>query len=565
MKNFCFLLILSFFVVNIYSTPKINFEREQISPDVIRKQVLFNPNRLYTWIQNTGIFNQDKRTSNTPGLMWPAGSNRFAFFTTGLTIGAKVNNAIRLASCSYSGEYAPGFMNGGAPDSNSYFKLYKITRGDGPSNSDWANWFRMVPYGAPYYDVNNNSIYEQGIDTPGVRNAQQTVFICMTDGFASTHNQSEGFSGGTAPLFAEMHLTAWGYDKTEYSDMHFLKFEIINKGNNIWDSTYMAIINDPDLGDAGDDYIGCDTVRELGYVLNSDNYDGNGYPPSYGLTPPAAGIIMLKGVRINGANPINLNMTTFTYFTGTGAGGITCEQDPSLPKEAYYYLQGRKKDGSHWVHPFYKTRVRLVYTGEPEANTGWTEYGYNGNQNMGMVKNCNGGDTLTTFPCPPGDRRYCIGTGAGNLVVNPGDTQKIIICQLVARGTNNLNSVTKLKQLSDVAWSLYYNNFVIGIQNISNELPSSFALFQNYPNPFNPVTTIRFDVAENGKWKSVNETVTLKVYDVLGKEIAVLVNERLKPGAFEVKWNASGFGSGIYFYRLSAGDFNETKKMIILK
>jgi hypothetical protein len=558
MKKLFLILLSGLFFLNALSNPKINFKQESRSPQFMQKQILLEPNRMSTWIQNTGTFDQDIRTTNTPGCMWPAGSNRFIGFTAGLTIGAKVLNAIRLVSCSYKGEYAPGNINNGVPDSNSIFKLYKVTRGDGPSNPDWANWYRMVPYGAPYYDVNNNGIYDQGIDTPGVHNAQQTVFICMTDGFQFSHNQSEGFSGGTLPLFAETHFTAWGYSKEEYADMQFMKYEIINKGSNVWDSTFMSFICDEDLGFANDDYIGCDTVFHLGYIYNGDNMDEPGVPPSYGANPPAAGKIILKGAKIKGAVPVNLNMTSFTYFMGSFSGVITCEQDPTLPGEAYNYLKGLKKDGSYWHHPYTKQRVRKVYPGEPEYISGWSELGYNGNPNMGQIKNCAGGDTITTFSNPPGDRRYIMGTGAPNLIVSPGDTQTVIICQLVARGTNNLNSVTKLKQLSASAWQLYYNNFVIGIQNISTEIPSSFSLSQNYPNPFNPVTRIKYSLPEDGQ-------VTLKIYDLLGKEIAVLVNENLRPGTYEVTFNAERLSSGIYFYRLSSGNYSETRRMVFIK
>ncbi len=109
--------------------------------------------------------------------------------------------------------------------------------------------------------------------------------------------------------------------------------------------------------------------------------------------------------------------------------------------------------------------------------------------------NCNGDTTGNTIvPSPAGDRRFAVSTGSGNLVVNPGDTQTIIVAQLIARGTSNLNSVTKLKQLADVAIQLYNGGFVIGVEPISNEVPQQFVLYQNYPNPFNPNTKIKFQI-----------------------------------------------------------------------
>jgi hypothetical protein len=91
---------------------------------------------------------------------------------------------------------------------------------------------------------------------------------------------------------------------------------------------------------------------------------------------------------------------------------------------------------------------------------------------------------------------------------------------------------------------------------------SSYQLYQNYPNPFNPATTINYQIPKTG-------FVTLKVYDILGKEIATLVNEQKTQGRYSVKFDASsaagGLASGVYFYQLRAGDFIQTKKMILLK
>jgi len=88
--------------------------------------------------------------------------------------------------------------------------------------------------------------------------------------------------------------------------------------------------------------------------------------------------------------------------------------------------------------------------------------------------------------------------------------------------------------------------------------PESYLLYQNYPNPFNPSTTIKFEIPKTA-------FVTLKIYNILGQEVAELVNEEKQPGVYEVNWNASGFASGVYFYQLRAGSFVETKKMILLR
>jgi hypothetical protein len=106
-------------------------------------------------------------------------------------------------------------------------------------------------------------------------------------------------------------------------------------------------------------------------------------------------------------------------------------------------------------------------------------------------------------------------------------------------------------------------------------LPKSFYLGQNYPNPFNPATVIQYTVAAPSgglslskagvEGRNVSHQVRLSVYDLLGREVAVLVNEEMKPGTYETSWDAAGFPGGVYFYRLQAGNFSETRKLVLIR
>jgi len=100
-------------------------------------------------------------------------------------------------------------------------------------------------------------------------------------------------------------------------------------------------------------------------------------------------------------------------------------------------------------------------------------------------------------------------------------------------------------------------DLVSGIES-TGAMPSEFSLEQNYPNPFNPTTSFEFQV-------SSFEFVSLKVLDVLGREVATLVQGNRQPARYRVRWSASGLPSGVYFYRLSAGSFVDTKKMVVAK
>ncbi len=98
----------------------------------------------------------------------------------------------------------------------------------------------------------------------------------------------------------------------------------------------------------------------------------------------------------------------------------------------------------------------------------------------------------------------------------------------------------------------------VGIEPISGELPGEFKLEQNYPNPFNQSTIINYQLP-------IASNVILRVYDILGREMANLVNEELVPGTYQVNFDAANYPSGVYYYKMQAGDFSETKKMILIK
>ena len=152
------------------------------------------------------------------------------------------------------------------------------------------------------------------------------------------------------------------------------------------------------------------------------------------------------------------------------------------------------------------------------------------------------------------------GTGAGTDVANvmgsgpysiPANGEIIVAYALVAG--DNLND---LKANSVAAKNKY--NSLVGISNYNSQIPDRYSLSQNYPNPFNPATTIKFGLSNSG-------LTSLKIYNILGKEVSKLVNSNLQAGSYEVKWDAASYTSGVYFYRLESNGFIETKRMLLIK
>jgi hypothetical protein len=118
---------------------------------------------------------------------------------------------------------------------------------------------------------------------------------------------------------------------------------------------------------------------------------------------------------------------------------------------------------------------------------------------------------------------------------------------------------------SNTGWAVGNDGTILktnngGVSFIKNNefIPTGFYLYQNFPNPFNPSTKIKYSIPQSSQ-------VQIKIFDILGNEMETLVSEEKPSGTYELTWNASSLPSGVYFYRIQAGDFVETKKMVLMK
>ena len=136
--------------------------------------------------------------------------------------------------------------------------------------------------------------------------------------------------------------------------------------------------------------------------------------------------------------------------------------------------------------------------------------------------------------------------------VNTGLTNTYVLA-LAVSGTNLFAGT-----FGDGVWRRPLSEMITSVSLSSSKLPTEFSLEQNYPNPFNPTTTISFSLPSKS-------FVSLKVFDALGRKVSALVSEELLAGTYVRQWNAVGLPSGVYFYRLQAGDFTDTRKLIIIR
>jgi len=280
-----------------------------------------------------------------------------------------------------------------------------------------------------------------------------------------------------------------------------------------------------------DDFVGWDADLNMGFVYNSNNTDSI-YTP-LGLVAPAAGYTSLSGPTIDG---IDLPISSFLYF---GAGSAI--SDPDLGVYAgtlqwFNLMEGFLPRPSYptqepFIDPTTGSATKFALWGDPVAGTGWID----GN------------------PLAPGDRRMLMTAGPFSMAL--GDTQEIIFALTGATGTDYLDSVTELKQ----GVRRIRDDFITAIEfEEIEELPHSFLLKQNFPNPFNPRTTIEYSLPKAGH-------VSLVIYNLAGKEVTKLFEGEKPAGNYIAIWDATSLASGIYFYRLQAGDFVLTRKMVLLK
>ncbi|MFH1198015.1 MAG: T9SS type A sorting domain-containing protein [bacterium] len=506
-------------------------------------------NEIKMWIGNNGLSSHDPYTDNA-GLLWPGGEGGdiSAVFADGFCFGGKLNNEIRVGGSTYRYGLQAGPIispwNAANPSDPNY-KIFKAKNGwqDLPVGYlrdlyeyDYNNW--PGDLGAPFNDINGDGIYTQGTDEPKII-GDETLFMVSND--LDTERTTNLY--GSQPMGLEIQTTVFGFDRDDVmKDVIYKKHTVINKSGGQINDMYFTYWSDPDLGYPNDDFAGCDISLNFAYCYNGNEEDSN-----YGI-PPALGYKLIEGPQSNKEIPgSNLPMTSFYLYIC--ASSSYCNPPLGMYEgtlQFYNNMQGLNNDGTDRIDPVTGLVTKYCVPGDPVAGTGWYE----------------GAGWPDGYY--PGDRYFVMSSGPFNMA--PGDTQNVVYAIMLARGTDRLNSVTKLKEMAQEAQDFYKSGFTTGVDDNSNDLPVTFSLNQNYPNPFNPITVISYSlpIVETPNMASLQH-VTLRVFDILGREVSSLVNEEQKPGTYKVEFDGRKLSNGVYFYQLKTGNFVETKKMILLK
>jgi len=446
------------------------------------QQIFMQGNNINTTFRSDGIFNYDFITfpSSDAGMIWPVSSTsrKTCNFTSGVWVGAKVNGQIRTGTAAYASHFTPGNIPilGQVPAStvcsDPRFKVYYVQLND-PSlfnggtrsktaggrsytfNYDaWANW--PVDLGAPYVEVNGIPGYQPSLDgdRPGIGNSQarpdEISFMIYQDYTNCTNNihvAQISLPGGTVPIGVEIHQLAFMFFSPGLTDMYFVKWKIINRSANTWDSTYISVFDDADIGagscGAGDDRVGCDTAQNVGFVYNADNNDCN-----YGVSPPAIGIKYLQSPILFTGNPNDsaklpydtligyrlLGLTSFNYFIN--ANPDPCGNDPDGYEAGWNFLKGLDGCGRPHINPF---------TGLP------TLFSYDGNA-------CTQTGTNNWFDSLSRDVRFM--ETSGPFTMSSNDTQVVVVGVFVGSGgSDNVANLCNLIENAKNVQDFYNSNF----------------------------------------------------------------------------------------------------------
>lgn len=374
-----------------------------------------------------------------------------------------------------------------------------------PGNGNVANGEAAVL--APYVDVNTNGTYDpENGDYPCIRGDIAMFYMVNDD------KQIHTATGG-AKLGIELHGMLYCYATNDAINQQvFGHFTIYNRSVNSYNSLYIGAFADMDLGNYSDDYVGSDSLLNMFYTYNADNYDeGTGY----GANPPAQGLMFLN-------QPISKFISFDNFSSNTGL--------PSTPLHYYQYLKGIWKDGTPLTlgGSGYggTTPANFMFSGKPENFTGWTAGG------AGMF---------------PDDTRGLMSTGPLNLSSGQMITLDVAYPFGWDNTGSNTSSVGLLRTNAQLAKDLYsFETFCSTLTGLNTQVIETNSPII-YPNPSNG----KFFISNSNSIKSI------EVYDIIGHKILSIKNQTIN------EIDLSNAPKGIYFVKLLIDNKLCTDKIIV--
>jgi len=480
------------------------------------------------------------------GYLVPKNTGHSPIFAGDLWVGGLVDGEIRAAGSRYSNfPFAPGPLDadGNPPeDCSEYDRIYRVSRGDvaryhetGEATDDLRDW--PADLGAPVLDGDGvaGNYNLAGGDEPAISGEQMLWWVMNDVGTADLLDRT--------PLSIEVRASAFAVPSTvpALNQATLYRFEITYRGEQPLDSAYVALWKDVDLGDAADDYIGTDTMLDMSFAYNGDEVDA-----TYGV-PPAVGTKLLRGpVGLPNERDDDNDGTVDEADERLGVTASSCHFDAPVfapPAERIYNcLQGRWFNGEPMVtsglgYGPYEDQsgadtTTIAFPGNPVTSQFWSEENANSEGE----------------PNAPGDRWYSLSSGPFRL--ESGETVEVVYALPFAQGADRLDSVVQLREAARYLQRAYdlglFEPERVRLPPAEPPPPTTFAL-RAFPNPFAASASVELTVADGAG------ALRLAVYDVLGREVAVLADGVLAPGEYPFSLSGAELSAGVYFVRLETG------------
>lgn len=523
-------------------------DQTDFSSNLFTETRSFDGNNIeFKKITNLGDFNSATWSALNYGTL-PA---KRILFDAGFWVTGLINDNIHSAIKFYSANYSPGpIINGqpamiSKPEDSLRYRVYKIFKGNNPQNPDLIEW--PTDFGAPT-NIDGEPIFYGDHFLWSVYNTWDTSAV-------DTNYVTEK-EFGVLPIEIQQKIYGRHGNKKDFENIFhnvvFFEWTIINKGRDEINSAYIGLWADIDFYDINSNLPAVDVNRKTGYL-----WSGIDFSPSLGGVPPAVGLTMLYGPVIpNNDSTAIFNGRSITGFENLSLNAFHAIGDdtrvdplygpPRDEVQVYNAATGLSNAGSIIIDPNTSRQTKFPFNGDPVTETGW----------LFPEKEAGNGSGFILF------------TGPFNLAVS--DTQWVMAALVPGHGVDKKESIVKMREKIDILKSMPYDSLAFGSEpavitsieeNNFGVIPKELTLHQNYPNPFNPITNIKFAIPSN----ETEQLVTLRIYDILGRMIKTLVNKNIQPGEYQVEFDAEGLSSGVYFYKLTYGNYSQTRKMLLVR
>ncbi len=455
MRNKLFIsLILVFFLISISLAGNIKDNKSLSKPNTLGLVERMDINNIDLPILNNGSTGEDGQA------YYPSGqTDRSFLYQGGIATSGYVNiwnpvdsvwvrqlRASWMAAASLIEEWQPGTWGMDPTDTRARF--YVVNKADGPGSQAYRDWADAVALGADYQDLDSSGTYDPYIDAPDM--IGDRIIWCPINDQTTIAQRTPRL--GTDPLGLEVHMMVFAFARSDrLGDVVFIRYRFLNTNDSTdIEDMIFSIWEDPDIGDADDDLVGCDTTVSLGYCFNDNDGDAD-----YGINPPAHGIDFFQGPLVPAAvtdtaylyrGPFfgidtvpgmrNLPMTSFMWYIN-GDPDLTDPTNATIAR--YYQTGGLDATGDtlipgNWGIGGAGANPKFVYSGDPVAGTGWLDN-------------------------TPDDKRMQVNCGPFQLAA--GEVQDIVIGYIVAQDVDGLTALHELQTTDTVAQAAYDANFLI--------------------------------------------------------------------------------------------------------